>query len=249
MCGFCIEDIYFNGQSSGSFFAERCIGLMETADWHIYYSELSDPSEIEMLIALGRELDGYIHWTRNQAISHQIPPPTWQALVKPLAETVPDAAFLPMLGDFNMVPFDLSRHQAAADAFLAEVANRYFVIENDHHRLEGDWSPWIPQEEPARLFWAYICVVISGAGGHGKRWLYELAFAATKRTPSFLGMELWVQRRAATLLVMSDGPGVFHPRAPVRSALVQCAHAAVARKLDELERTLTELQNVEQTDS
>ena len=82
-----------------------------------------------------------------------------------------------------------------------------------------------------------------------QRWLYELAFAATKRPPSFLGMELWIQRRALTLLVMSDGPGVFNPREPVRSALVQCAQAAVARKLDELERTLAELQNVERIES
>ena len=245
MCGFCIEDMYFNGQASCSFFAERSIRLMEATDWHSCYMALGDPSEIEMLIALAREFDGYIHWTRSDAISHQIPLPTWQALLKPLAETAPDAVFLPMLGDFNLVPFDLSRHQAAADAFLGEVANRYFIIENDHHRLEGDWSPWIPQEEPFRLFWVYICVVISGTGGNGRRWLHELAFAATKHTPSFLGMELWIQRRALTLLVMSDGPGVFNPREPVRSALVQCAQAAVACKLDELERALVELQNVE----
>ena len=249
MCGFCIEDMYFNGQASGSFFAVRSIRLMEAADWHSCYTALSDPSEIEMLIALAREFDGYIHWTRNDAISHRIPLPTWQALVKPLAETAPDTVFLTMLGDFNLVPFDLSEHQAAADAFLGEVVNRYFVIANDHYRLEGDWSPWTPEEEPARLFWAYICAVISVAGGHGKRWLYELAFAATKRPPSFLGMELWIQRRALTLLVMSDGPGVFNPREPVRSALVQCAQAAVARKLDELERTLAELQNVERIES
>jgi len=249
VCGFCIEDMYFNGQASGSFFAERSIRLMEAADWHSCYTALHDPSDIEMLIALGREFDGYIHWTRNQAISHQIPLQKWQALVEPLAETVPDAVFLHMLGDFNFVPCDLSGHQAAADSFLGEVVNRYFIVENDHYRLEGDWSPWTPQEEPVRLFWAYICVVISVAGGHGKRWLYELAFAATKRPPLFIGMELWIQRRALTLLVMSDGPGVFNPREPVRSALVQCAHAAVARKLDDLESTLVELHNVERIES
>ena len=245
MCGLCIEANYFNGQTTGAFFAERSMRLMEAADWDSYYVSLQDPSEIEMLIALGREFDGYMHWIRNRAISHQIPLPVWQTLVEPLAEASPDDVFLHMLGDFNLVPFDLSRHQDAADAFLAEVANRYFIIENDHHRLEGDWLPWAPKEEPARLFWAYICVVISGAGGYGRRWLYELAFAATKRPPSFLGMELWIQRRALALLVMSDGPGVFNPREPVRSALVQCAQAAVARKLDELERSLNELQNVE----
>lgn len=249
MCGLCIEAAYFNGHATGSFFAERSIRLMEAADWVSCYSSLQDPNEVEMLIALGREFDGYIHWNHKQAISHRIPLPIWHALVKPLAEAAPDDAFLHMLDDFNLVPFDLSRHQAAADEFLGEVANRYFIIENDRHRLEGDWSPWAPREEPARLFWAYICVVISGAGGYGRRWLYELAFAATKRAPSFLGMELWLQRRALTLLVMSDGPGVFNPRESVRSALVQCAQAAIARKLDELERSLTELQNVDRIES
>ena len=249
MCGFCIEVMYFNRQASGSFFAERSIRLMEAADWDSYYSSLQDPSEIEMLIALGREFDGYVHWTRSGAISHRISLPTWQALVKPLTETAPDAVFLSMLGDFNLVPFDLSRHQTAVDAFLGEVTNRYFIVQNDHHRIEGNWSPWTPEEEPAHLFWAYICVVISVAGGHGRRWLYELAFATTKRSPSFLGMELWIQRRALTLLVMSDGPGIFNPKEPVRSALVQCAQAAVARKLDELEWTLAELQNVERIES
>ena len=249
MCGFCIEAMYFNGQASGSFFAERSMRLMEAADWHSYNSALHEPSEIETLIALGREFDEYLHWNHGHAVSHRIAPDLWDELVKLLAAAAPDPIFLKLLDDFNLVPFDLSEHQAAADTFLGDVANRYFIIEYDHHRLEGDWSPWSPQEEPTRFFWAYICLVISGAGGRGRRWFFELAFATTKRPPSFLGMELWIQRRALTLLVMSDGPGIFNPREPVRSALVQCAHAAIARKLDELERTLAELNDVERIES
>ena len=50
MCGFCIEDMYFNGQASGSFFAVRSIRLMEAADWHSCYTALS-VGELQVLDA------------------------------------------------------------------------------------------------------------------------------------------------------------------------------------------------------
>ena len=241
MCGFCIETAYFSGDLEKDDPLLRPLQLMESPKWWSFYPGLAHASEVETIIAFAREIDDTLQAFDNTAgsaphahrISHMFDASQWTEWTKKLDAFAPDASMKTLIIDPDFHPCDLADQQATAARLLREFANRYFVVEPDNHLfLEGEWPSW-DLGETARFFWVYVAAAVTTTWTSGSAVLQQIPFLPLRHPPSFLGLELWVQRRALGQVVQNWGAGVLHPaiRTPVRAALLKSAHHQIDRKL------------------
>lgn len=228
MCGFCIESAYFEGELGGSHLFDRVLRLMEDDHWRDYYRTLDEPTEWEIVIALCRDLDDRKRLRlpfEDEALIFSAPQ---------------QERCLGLLGPFAPSPSALVSLEkllkgGATDQFdvapvVSEFVNRYFVLPLEHPlALEGDWPAWDPEREPFLVAWAYLGLTLTRAGATNAAAVRGIPFLDFKQVPSFLGFELWLQRRVLTLLVETEGVGVFRDKDPIRRAILDSTRRALLR--------------------
>jgi len=239
MCGYCVESAYFDGDPSSGSHLEgslQYVHLQESPDWFEYYSSReNDLGKVGDMIALCRAWDDrFFRPERNRIFDLQkkMGWNQWDALVQWLRPYAPSPQWewlIPNEAWICYQPDIKSARRVLADYCDSHLG--WNGIKKPRRRKSQKHEEMIPE----RIFWVHAALILVDRFDTLLGGSIDIPLNLPKRTPSFDGLDLWLQRRAVRSVVRSNGSGFISTyREEMREEILSSVIAAARADADYL---------------
>ena len=239
MCGYCVESAYFGGDPSDRLDIDgplQYVHLQESPDWFRYYSNCqSDLGKVGDMIALCRAWDDdFFRPDRSRTLDLQrkMGWNRWDALVQWLRPYAPSPQWEWMIPSEPSISWrpDIK----SARRVLADYCDSHLNL-NKSKKSRRRTAQGHEGVVPERMFWAHVALILVDRSGDLFSNDVDIALSFPKKTPSFVGLDLWLQRRAVRSVVRSVGPGFISTyREEMREEILSSVIAAARADADYL---------------